>query len=160
MTSSGNATLYTLGNRGQTVEGSANDVRGREVKDKDGEGIGKIADLLIDDQEDKVRFLLVEHGGFVGFGEKKTLIPVDAVTKITEDEVDIDQSGEQVAAAPGYDPNLVNDRAYHTSLYGYYGYQPYWGAGYMYPMGAGMGMGMGLGLGYGNSLMPPLRSRD
>ncbi len=141
MTSNDNSTLYTLGDRGQTVSGSANDIRGREVKDKDGVGIGKVEDLLIDEEENKVRFLLVEHGGFLGFGEKKTLIPVDAVTKITEDEVDVDQSGERVAAAPGYDPDLVNDRPYHSGLYNYYGYSPYWGAGYMYPAGMGMGMG-------------------
>lgn len=141
MTSTSNAAFHTLGDRGQTVEGSVNDVRGREVKDKDGTGIGKVADLVVDDQEKKVRFLVVEHGGFLGFGEKKTLIPVDAVTKVTEDEVHIDQSGERVAAAPGYDPELVGDRNYHAGLYNYYGYAPFWGAGYMYPMGVGMGMG-------------------
>lgn len=55
--------LHTLGDRGETVDGSADDVRGREVKDKDGHGIGKVTDLLVDDREDKIRFLLVEHGG-------------------------------------------------------------------------------------------------
>ena len=130
-----NATLYTLGDRGHTVDGSANDVRGREVKDKEGEGIGTVADLLVDDHENKVRFLLVEHGGFLGFGEKATLIPVDAITKITEDAVLIDQSRERVAAAPGYDPDLVDDRPYHSSIYTHYGYAPFWGGGYMYPMG-------------------------
>lgn len=128
-----NATLYTLGDRGQTVDGSVNDVRGREVKDKDGEGIGKVADLLVDDQEKKVRFLLVEHGGFLGFGDTKTLIPVDAVAKITEHEVGIDQSRERVAGAPGYDPALIDDRPYHASIYNHYGYPPYWGRGYTYP---------------------------
>ena len=68
MTSNDSTTLYTLGDRGQTIDGMANDVRDREVKDKDGNGIGKVADLLIDDREKKVRFLLVEHGGFLGFG--------------------------------------------------------------------------------------------
>jgi sporulation protein YlmC with PRC-barrel domain len=115
MASNDSATLYILGDRGQTIDGLANDVRGREVKDKDGNGIGKVADLLIDDREKRVRFLLVEHGGFLGFGETKTLIPVDAITKITEDEV------------------LLDDRDYHSSLYGYYGYGPFWGGGYMYP---------------------------
>ena len=133
MTSTDNATLYTLRDRGQTIDGSTHDVRGREVKDKDGAGIGRVADLLVDDREEKVRFLLVEHGGFLGFGEKTTLIPVDAVTKITEDEVFVDQSGERVAAAPGYDPDLVDDRPYHAGIYSHYGYGPYWGLGYMYP---------------------------
>ena len=138
MTKNDTATLYVLGDRGQTVDGSANDVRGRQVKDKDGEGIGKVADLLVDDRENKVRFLLVEHGGFLGFGETKSLIPVDAVTKVTEDDVCVDQSRERVAAAPGYTPDLVNDRAHHASIYGHYGYAPYWGQGYMYPSGMAM----------------------
>ena len=101
MTVDDKVTLYILGDRGRTVDGSANDVRGSEVKDKDGHGIGigigigigKVADLVVDDREIKVRFLLVEHGGFLGFGEKKTLIPVDVVTKVTENEV----FGEPVA---------------------------------------------------------------
>lgn len=129
----GDATLYTLGDRGQTVDGSANDVRGREVKDKDGESIGKVADLLVDDQEKKVRFLLVEHGGFLGFDTTKTLIPVDAVTTITEHEVFINQSAERVASVPGYTPDLVDDRPYHASIYSHYGHRPYWGPGYAYP---------------------------
>ncbi len=148
MTTNDNATLYTLGDRGETVDGLANDVRGREVKDKDGNGIGKVADLLVDDREHKVRFLLVEHGGFLGFGETKTLIPIDAIAKITEDAVLLDQSRERIAAAPGYDPDLIDDRPYHSSIYSNYGYGPYWGSGYMYPMGLGM------------LPMSPLRSRD
>jgi sporulation protein YlmC with PRC-barrel domain len=135
MTTNDEATLYTLGDRGQTVDGSANDVRGREVKDKNGDGIGKVADLLVDDREQKIRFLLVEHGGFLGFGETKTLIPVDAVTKITEHEVFIDQSREHVAAAPGYNPDLVDDRPYQSAVYSHFGSEPYWGGGYLYPMG-------------------------
>ena len=105
------------------------------MKDKNGAGIGKVADLLIEQRKDKVRCLLVEHGGFLGCGETKTLIAVGAITKITEDEVFIDQSRERVAAAPGYDPDLVDDRPYHSSIYNHYGYAPYWGAGYMYPRG-------------------------
>ncbi len=133
MTSNDNTTLYTLGDHGQTVDGSANDIRGREVKDIDGAGIGKVADLLVDDREEKVRFLLVEHGGFLGFGETKTLIPIDAVTKVTEDEVFVNQSREQVASAPGYAPDLIDDRPFHSSIYSHYGYAPYWGVGYAYP---------------------------
>lgn len=76
-----------------------------------------VGDLLVDDQEIKVRFLLVEHGGFLGFGETKSWISVDAVRKITKDDVLIDQSGERVAAAPGYDPDLVDDRPQQASLY-------------------------------------------
>lgn len=134
MTMNDSATLYTLGDRGQTVDGSANDVRGRQVKDKNGDSIGKVADLLVDDQEKKVRFLLVEHGGLLGFHETMTLIPVDAITKVTEDDVVIDTFRDRVAAAPGYSPALVDDRPYHADIYDHYGYAPYWNRGYMYPL--------------------------
>ncbi len=133
MTLHDNATIYTLGDRGMTVDGPANDVRGRTVRDKDGIRLGTVSDLLVDDQESKIRFLLVEHGGVLGFGRTKTLIPVDAVTKITEQDVEIDQSGDRVASSPGYAPDLVDNRPYHASVFDHYGYEPYWGASYLYP---------------------------
>lgn len=134
MTTQDNATLSKLSDTGTTVKEPADDIRGRKVKDKDGKDVGKVHDLLIDDRERKVRFLLVEHGGFLGFGEKKSFIPVDAITRITDDgDVFINHTRDHVAAAPGYDPDLINDRTYHGSIYGHYGYAPYWSAGYGYP---------------------------
>ncbi len=124
---------HTLGDRGLTIDGSANDIRGREVKDTDGNSIGTVAELLLDDRERKIRFMLVEHGGFLGFGDTKTLIPVEAITKITEGDVFIDSSRDRVAAAPGYAPDLIDDRLYHASIYDYFGYPPYWGTGYLSP---------------------------
>ncbi len=85
MTTQDNVTLSKLSDTGQTVSNAADDIRGRKVKDKDGNDLGKVDDLLIDDQERKVRFLRVEHGGFLGVGETKSFIPVDAITKITDD---------------------------------------------------------------------------
>jgi len=133
VTTQSNATLSKLSDSGQTVAHSDEDVRGRKVKDKDGKDIGKVDDLLIDDQERKVRFLRVEHGGFLGLGETKSFIPVDATTRITEDEVYVNHSAGHVADAPRYDPDLIEDRNYYDDIYGYYGYRPFWGAGYMYP---------------------------
>ncbi len=127
-----NAALHTLGDRGHTVDGSANDVRGREVKDQDGEGLGNVSDLLVDDHENKVRFLLVEHGGFLGIGRTKTLIPVDDITEITRLEVRIDHSLGHVADGPGYDPGLESEPVYLGTVYDHYGRAPYWGVGYGY----------------------------
>lgn len=127
------ATLYTLGDRGETIDGLANEVRGRTVKATDGTDIGMVMDLLVDDQENKVRFLVVEHGGFLGFGESRTLVPVEAITKTTANEVLIDQSREKVTSAPTYVPSLVADRAHHASVYDHYGHLPHWGHGYLPP---------------------------
>lgn len=140
MSSNDGSTLYMLGDHGQTVDGSINDVRGRKVEDADGVGIGTVEDLVMDGEEAKVRFLLLEHGGILGFGQKKTMIPVDAVTKVDQDTVFVDLSKDRVASAPGYAPDLVADRVYHSSLYSHYGYPPYWGPGYRYPSGMGVGL--------------------
>ncbi len=133
MTKPDTGTLYALSDRGQTVDGSANDVRGRHVQDQDGNKIGRVVDLIVDDQDKKVRFLLVDHGGFLGFGGTHTMIPVDVVSKVTETEVCIDQSRDRIASAPGYAPDLIADRSYLRQLYEHYGHLPYWGMGYSDP---------------------------
>ena len=107
----------------RTVSASDEDIRGRMVKDKDGRDIGKIEHLLIDDAEQKIRFMEIASGGFLHLGETKSFIPVEAITRITADDVYISPSREHVAGAPRYDPDLVaNDPGYLLDLYPYYGY--------------------------------------
>jgi len=125
--------LRKLSDTAQTVAGRDDDIRRRDVKDQDGNDLGKIDDLLIDQEENKVRFLLVASGGFLGIGERNSFIPVDAISRITSDEVRLDQKRDHVAAAPVYDPDLVEERDFYQNVYSYYGYAPYWTPGYIYP---------------------------
>jgi sporulation protein YlmC with PRC-barrel domain len=126
------AALVKLSDTNLTLANRAEDIRGRDVLDTAGEEIGKVDDLLIDEQEKKVRFLQVSSGGFLGLGATKFLIPVDAIMRMTEDAVYISQARERLAGAPRYDPSLVDER-YLSDVYGYYGYSPYWGPDYRYP---------------------------
>ena len=66
------ATLSKLTGTGMTVNNATDDMRGRKVTDADGKDVGKVHDVFVDGRERKARFLLVEHGGFVGIGEKKS----------------------------------------------------------------------------------------
>jgi len=124
--------LVKLSETDQTVSAESEDVRGRGVKDKDGEDIGTIDDLLIDGRENKVRFLEVASGGILGLGKTKSFIPIDTITRV-EDDVHIDQTREHVAGAPEYDPELIDQGAFYEETYSYYGNTPFWSAGYMYP---------------------------
>lgn len=133
MTEQTTATLRRLSDTDLTVGDPGEDIRGRKVVDRSGEEVGTVDDLLIDDRENKVRFLRVASGGFLGMGETKFLVPVDAIAEIGEGAVRVDQSREHVAGAPQYDPDLVYDTGYYGGLYGYYGYAPYWAPGYIYP---------------------------
>ncbi|MDF9816685.1 PRC-barrel domain-containing protein [Streptomyces sp. SPB162] len=133
MTTDDTPILTKISDSQQSVSSPEEDVRGRRVTDAVGDDIGRVEDLLIDTSERKVRFLLVAHGGFLGFGETKSFIPVDAVVRITDEQVFIDQHAEHVAGAPAYDPELADLPDYYESVYGYYGVPPFWGPGYLYP---------------------------
>lgn len=124
--------LVRLSDSNLTISDPAMDVRERKVLDSAGEEIGHVDDLLLDESEQKVRFLQVAAGGLLGMGESKFLIPVDAVTGLRDAAVLINQTRERVTGAPAYDPELTEE-SYYDNVYGYYGYAPFWGAGYMYP---------------------------
>lgn len=133
MSNARQATLVRLGDTNLTVADPAEDIRGRKVRDRHGEEIGDVDSLLLDEREAKVRFLEVGAGGFLGIGEKKFLVPVDAITRVDSEHVHIDQTREHVIGAPEYDPELIEVDDYYNDVYGYYGYAPFWGPGYVYP---------------------------
>lgn len=128
-----NATLLRLSETDLEVLDPSEDVRGLTVLDRNDEEVGQVDDLLVDEDEHKVRFLEVSSGGFLGLGARTFLMPVDAITRIHNDHIHIDQVREHVAGAPEYDPEVVPARDYYEQVYGYYGYAPYWGPGYAYP---------------------------
>ncbi|MBD0841431.1 MULTISPECIES: PRC-barrel domain-containing protein [unclassified Streptomyces] len=133
MTSGDIPVLTRLSDSRQAITAPEDDVRGRTVTDRSGNELGKVGDLLVDEAEHKVRFLLLEHGGFLGIGEKKSYVPVDAVAEVTEDRIRIDRTRQQVADAPEYDPEIVDRSEFYDRVYRHYGYAPFWGTGYVYP---------------------------
>jgi CBS domain-containing protein/sporulation protein YlmC with PRC-barrel domain len=126
------ARLVRLSDTNLTLAEPAEDIRGLKAVDMAGEELGSIDDLFIDEQDRKVRFLEISSGGFLGLGATKFLIPVDAITRIADEVVHINQSRESVAGAPQYDPTLVEEQ-YVSNVYSHYGYPPYWGPDYHYP---------------------------
>jgi sporulation protein YlmC with PRC-barrel domain len=107
------------------------------VVDKDGEDLGEVDDLFLDEQETKIRFLEVASGGFLGLGKTKFLVPVEAIIRLAADTVYIIETRQHVAGTPPYDPDLINQEvgegSYYGNVYRHYGYPPYWGPDYIYP---------------------------
>ena len=123
--STGPADLVRLSDSGLVLEDLAQDVRGLDVYDNDGDQIGTVEDLYADAEERKVRFLDVAAGGFLGLGEKRFLIPVEAVSEVREDGVVVvDQKRRKVAESPLFDADVVPQPLYQHELYKYYGYLP------------------------------------
>ena len=121
-------TLHELGDTDQTIADPDADVRGRAVVDRDGQEVGRVDDLLIDDEARRVRFLRVAEGGFLGFGAAHYLVPVEAVVAVHPDRVRIDQQRSGMGDVPVYDPELATVPAYYGNVYGWWGVPPYWGA--------------------------------
>ena len=126
-------TLVKLVDSSIVLDDPADDLRGRNVIDSGGEEIGAVSALFVDQGEQKVRFLEISSGGFLGMGKRHFLLPVDAVTRVQDDKVHISKNRTDVTGAPPYDPELhtATDRDRLLPVYGHYGMMPYWGAGYM-----------------------------
>ncbi len=117
--------LVRLSESGLALEDLTHDVHGLDVYDEDGDRIGKVEDLYADAEERKVRFLDVSAGGFLGLGERRFLIPVEAVSEVREDGVVVvDQKRRKVAESPLFDADVVPQPPYQDVLYKYYGYLP------------------------------------
>jgi sporulation protein YlmC with PRC-barrel domain len=133
MTDNSFATLVRLSDTDETVADRGSDIRGRHVVDKHHKPLGKVAALLLDSHEQKIRFLEVASGGFLGLGEAKSYIPVEAISKITEHEVQVNRAAAKIAGAPAYQPSLVDQTPFYETTYGYYGMLPFWGMNHIYP---------------------------
>jgi sporulation protein YlmC with PRC-barrel domain len=137
------AKLIRLSDTELTIANPAEDIRGRMVVDRDGEDLGEVEDLMIDEPEKRVRLLEVASGGFLGLGKTKFLLPVEAIIRISNDTVYVNQTRQYIADAPHYDPDLIHqeagekgyysERGYYDDVYHYYGYPPYWTPGAVYP---------------------------
>ena len=99
--------LVKMSDSGFGVKSRESDIRRLGVFNRNGDQIGSVEDFYVDTQEREVRFLEVGAGGFLGLGEKRFLIPVEAVTNFREGGVTVDQSREEDSESPPLDTKIV-----------------------------------------------------
>ena len=126
--------LVRLSDTSLALAREADDIRGKVVLDDAGYEMGRVEDLVIDDECRRVYFMILRASGFIP-GEKQLLIPVDTIRKRERDHVYVDQDHERAAAGPEYDPALVSDPGYQAGVYGWYGFVPYWHPSFVSPAG-------------------------
>jgi sporulation protein YlmC with PRC-barrel domain len=104
---------------------SAREVIGYDVEAEDGE-VGKIDDLLLDDESWTVSYLVVETRGFRP-GEKVLISPewIDAVDW-QGSHVHVDVTCSSMETAPEYEPDMPPDKAYERRLFEHYGRERRW----------------------------------
>ena len=119
--------LVNLSDSSAALADPATDVRGRRLCDAHGVKVGWVDDLLVDERERRVRFLHVAAGGFLGMGQTRLLIPVDAVARVEDDAVHVNHSRAHIVSAPAYRPGMAEE-LYLSDVYRFYGLVPYWHA--------------------------------
>ena len=92
--------LVRMGDSGFVPANPEDNLRGKDVYDPHGQRMGSVEDLYIDRQEREVRYLEVGAGGFLGIGERRFLVPVEAVTRVSEDRVVVEPERTEKADGP------------------------------------------------------------
>jgi len=109
---------------------SAGTLIGDDVRNNNGEKLGKLEEIMIDLDEGRVAYAVLSFGGFLGVGDKLFAIPWDALTVDTQNkEIVFDVQKEVLEQAPGFDKDnwpKTTDRDWLVEVYTYYGYDPYW----------------------------------
>jgi sporulation protein YlmC with PRC-barrel domain len=98
----------------------AQDVRGRDVRDRSGQEVGTVEDTYVDREGSTARFLVV--GAAPGFNGRRFLIPTEVVSVISDEEVTLNQDRDKVADSPRFEGENGPDRQYQITIYRYYGY--------------------------------------
>jgi hypothetical protein len=127
--SSAYATEMMMTERSTTIHYATN-IIGATVNNLQGEKLGKIIDLTID--QNRITFAVLSHGGIVGVGEKLIPVPISALSIKDEKTVLLDISKNKLLTAPSFEksqrPDFSN-RQWTEDTYRFYGAQPYWKEG-------------------------------
>jgi len=102
------------------------DVVGLPVRNRAGENLGKIDDLVIDMKTGEVRYAALSFGGFAGLGSKLFAVPWESLSfvfgepnKANSRHVMFETTKDQLDKAPGFDsshwPNVANPQ-WHASI--------------------------------------------
>ena len=109
---------------------SGSSLKGDRVVNYKGEDLGKLEEIMIDLDRGRVAYAVISFGGFLGLGDKLFAIPWQAITVDTvKKQLVLNADKALLEKAPGFDkdnwPDMA-DLSLGTTLYGYYGYKPYW----------------------------------
>jgi sporulation protein YlmC with PRC-barrel domain len=109
---------------------SATTLIGDAVRNLAGEDLGNVKEIMLDTEFNRIAYVVVSFGGFLGLGDKLFAIPWEAMSIDTDEHcfvLDVDK--DQLDAAYGFDKDnwpLFADRAWGLDVHSRYGVEPYW----------------------------------
>jgi len=108
-----------------TMLRSIKDMLDYSILATDGE-IGQVSDILLGDSDLKVRYLVIDTGGWLP--GRKVLLSSSWLSSVAPNKkalvVNLDK--KRIQESPPYDPDVAVPREYETRLYDHYGFPYYW----------------------------------
>ncbi|MCW8400082.1 PRC-barrel domain-containing protein [Legionella sp. PATHC038] len=108
-------------NRGIVKSG---ELTGSKVMNPAHESLGEIAEVVIDKQSGKVNYLVLDFGGFLGFGNKYFAVPWNLFLYDNKDDCFIlNVEKQHLKDAPGFDKNHwpnFSAPEFKTTITGFY----------------------------------------
>jgi len=104
----------------------ATEIIGTQVKDSQGEEVGKIDDLVFD-EEGRISFAVIGYGGFLGMGQNLVAVPVNSLSNAEElRHFVLDATKEKIQAAPLFSKKTLDEPGWAEGIHRYFGQQPSW----------------------------------
>ena len=108
---------------------SAGTLTNDDVRNRAGEDLGKIEEIMLDVDRGRIAYAVLSFGGFLGMGDKLFAVPWAALEVDEENEcLVLNISRDVLEDAPGFDkanwPQM--DLSWGAGIYRHYGFDPYW----------------------------------
>ncbi len=105
---------------------AASEIVGTEVKNDQGELLGKVKDLVFDG-EGRISFAVLGYGGFLGISQNLVAVPITSLSYVQEPRYfAMNTTKESIHSAPLFSKQALNNPNWANDYYRYFGQQPYW----------------------------------
>lgn len=100
---------------------AASSIIGDNIFNPEGEALGKIKDVMINIAENKVEYVVIEFGGFLGTNQKYFAVPLHALSVAKEHRhaFILNETKKSLKRYPGFDKSHWPDTNAHVSTSGF-----------------------------------------
>jgi sporulation protein YlmC with PRC-barrel domain len=103
---------------------TASSIIGDKVENRQEQNIGKIKDIMINLNDGRIEYMVIEFGGFLGIGEKLFAVPFSKLRlNHKKENFELDVNKSVLEGAPGFDPTHWPETNSH-----YLDVDTYWGS--------------------------------
>lgn len=105
---------------------TADELRGMTVLDQSGKDIGKISDVMVDNDTGQVSFVILAKGGVIGIGASKHAVPIRALNVNADKKQATLNVDESLLANAPTQPASMSNKDFELQLEQHYGIAPAW----------------------------------